>query len=138
MWIVRLTLRRPLSVAVMALLMLVLGALSFSRMNADMFRAIDIPVVVMIWNYPGLSAVDMERRVVLITERALTSIVNDIDHMESTSMAGGGVIRVYFHPGETVAGGIAQMTAVSVAGVVGFSPSTDAPAHIRFHAGNDS
>ncbi len=71
MWIVRLALRRPLSVAVMALLMLVLGALSFVRMNADIFPAIDIPVVVMIWNYPGLSATDMERRVVLFIERAL-------------------------------------------------------------------
>src|SRR5260370_30499652 len=102
MWIVRLTLRRPLSVAVMALLMLVLGALSFSRMNADIFPAIDIPVVVMIWNYPGLSAVDMERRIVVITERALTSIVNDIDHIESTSMAGAGVIPVHFPPRHTI------------------------------------
>lgn len=73
MWIVRLALRRPLSVAVMALLMLVLGALSFSRMNADIFPAIDIPVVIMIWNYPGLSAVDMERRMVSFVERALSA-----------------------------------------------------------------
>ncbi len=136
MWIVRLALRRPLSIAVMALLMLVLGALSFSRMNADIFPAIDIPVVVMIWNYPGLSAVDMERRVVLITERALTSIVNDIDHMESTSMAGAGVIRVYFHPGETVAGGIAQMTAVSVAGLGVLPPGTTPPAIVSYNATN--
>src|SRR5258708_29543960 len=133
MWIVRLALRRPLSIAVMALLMLVLGALSFSRMNADIFPAIDIPVVVMIWNYPGLSAVDMERRVVLITERALTSIVNDIDHMESTSMAGAGVIRVYFHPGGTVAGGLSPMSASSKPGLGIFPPSAPPPASVHFN-----
>ena len=60
MWLVRLALRRPLSVAVMALLMLVLGALSFGLMNVDIFPAIDIPVVMVVWNYPGLSAIDME------------------------------------------------------------------------------
>lgn len=73
MWIVSLALRRPLSIAVMALLMLVLGVLSFSRMNADIFPAIDLPVVVVVWSYPGLSAVDMERRVVIIDERAVNA-----------------------------------------------------------------
>ncbi len=136
MWIVRLALRRPLSVAVMALLMLVLGALSFVRMNADIFPAIDIPVVVMIWNYPGLSATDMERRVVLFIERALTSIVNDIDHMESISMAGAGVIRVYFHPGETVAGGIAQMSAVSETALGAMPPGTTPPMIVSYNATN--
>jgi len=65
MWTVRLALRRPLSVAVMALLMLVLGALSFALMNVDLFPTIDLPMVVVVWNYPGLSATDMDRRVVL-------------------------------------------------------------------------
>ena len=71
MWIVRLALRRPLSVAVMALLMLVLGALSFAMMNVDIFPAINLPVVIVVYNYPGLSAIDMERRIVLYTERFL-------------------------------------------------------------------
>ncbi len=62
MWLVRLALRRPLSVAVMALLMMVLGGLSFALMNVDIFPAINIPVVMVVWSYPGLSAVDMERR----------------------------------------------------------------------------
>jgi multidrug efflux pump subunit AcrB len=70
MWLVRLALRRPLSVAVMALLMLVLGVLSFSLMNIDIFPAINLPVVMVVWNYPGLSAVDIEQRMVFITERA--------------------------------------------------------------------
>ena len=80
MWIVSFALRRPLSVAVMALLMLVLGVLSFTRMNADIFPAIDMPVVIVVWSYPGLSAFDMERRVVIISERAMSTTVNDIEH----------------------------------------------------------
>src|SRR5215471_3221349 len=99
MWIVRLALRRPLSVAVMALLMLVLGVLSFTMMNVDIFPAINLPVVMMIYNYPGLSAVDMERRIVLITERAYSTTVNDIEHMESESIEGLGLIKIYFQPG---------------------------------------
>src|SRR5262249_974173 len=69
MWIVRLALRRPLSVAVFAILLLVLGMVSFTRMNVDIFPAINLPVVIVVWNYPGLSATDMERRVILISER---------------------------------------------------------------------
>ncbi len=70
MWIVRLALRRPYTIAVMALLILVLGVLSLSRMTVDIFPVIDIPVVVVAWNDPGLSPEDMERRVVIISERA--------------------------------------------------------------------
>ncbi len=66
MWLVEVALRRPISVAVMALLMLVLGTLSFALMNVDIFPAINIPVVMMVWSYPGLSAIDMERRVVTL------------------------------------------------------------------------
>ena len=91
MWIVRLALRRPLSVAVMALLMLVLGVLSFAMMNVDIFPAINLPVVILIYNYPDLSAVDMERRIVLITERAYSLSVNDIQHIESESIEGLGL-----------------------------------------------
>jgi len=70
MWIVRLALRRPLSVAVMSLLMLVLGLLSFDLMNVDIFPSIDLPVVLVVWSYPGLSDFDVERRMVFISERA--------------------------------------------------------------------
>ena len=115
MWIVSFALRRPLSVSVMALLMLVLGALAFTRMNADIFPAIDMPVVIVVWGYPGLSAIDMERRVVIISERAMSTTVNDIEHMESESIAGAGIVRVYFHPGTTTAAGIAQIGAMSQA-----------------------
>jgi multidrug efflux pump subunit AcrB len=82
MWIVRLALRRPYTIAVMALLILVLGTLSLTRMVVDIFPAIDIPVVAVVWSYPGLSAEDMERRVVLISERAYSTTVNGIERVE--------------------------------------------------------
>ena len=88
MWLVNAALRRPLSVAVMAALMLVLGLMSFAYMNVDIFPAINLPVVMMVWNYPGLSAYDMERRMVTISERALSTTVNGIDHLESESIPG--------------------------------------------------
>ncbi|MDO8431153.1 MAG: efflux RND transporter permease subunit, partial [Candidatus Binatus sp.] len=115
MWIVRLALRRPLSVGVMALLMLVLGVLSFGLMNADIFPSIDLPVVMVVWNYPGLSAFDVERRMVFISERAFSTTVNGIEHIESSSINGVGILKVYFHPGSDVGGAIAQMNAVSEA-----------------------
>ncbi|MGO9263856.1 MAG: efflux RND transporter permease subunit [Candidatus Binataceae bacterium] len=136
MWIVSFALRRPLSVAVMALLMTVLGALAFTRMNTDIFPAIDMPVVIMVWNYPGLSAIDMERRVVIISERATASVVNDIEHMESESIAGAGLIRVYFHPGGTTAAGIAQISAMSQSLLQIFPPGMQAPNIVDYNAAN--
>src|SRR5260370_29697933 len=129
MWIVSLALRSPLTVAVMTLLMAVLGALAYTRMNADIFPAIDMPVVIMVWNYPGLSAIDMERRVVIISERASASIVNDIEHMESESIAGAGLIRVYFHPGAATPAGNPQMAQLSPALPQVFPPGSPAPEH---------
>src|SRR5947209_5200827 len=113
MWIVSFALRRPLSVAVMALLLTVLGALAFTRLNTDMFPVLDMPVVIKVWSNPRLSANDMERRVVIMSERATASVVKDITRMESESMAGAGLIRVYFHTGGTTAAGIAQIAAMS-------------------------
>src|ERR1700741_198843 len=102
MWLVRVALRRPLSVAAMALLMMVLGGLSFALMNVDIFPAINIPVVMVVWSYPGLSAVDMERRMVIISERAFSTTVDGIAHMESESILGIGLIKVYFQPGTDI------------------------------------
>ncbi len=113
MWIVRLALRRPLSVAVMSLLMLVLGVLSFGLMNVDIFPSIDLPVVLVVWNYPGLSAFDVERRMVFISERAYSTTVNGIEHIESESINGIGILKVYFYPGTDIGASIAQMNAVS-------------------------
>jgi len=109
MWLVRLALRRPISVAVMALLMLVLGTLSFFLMNIDIFPAINVPVVMVVWNYPGMAATDMEQRMVYISERAYSTTVNGIEHIESESMLGVGLLKVYFQPDADIASAIAQI-----------------------------
>ncbi|MFZ0887398.1 MAG: efflux RND transporter permease subunit [Candidatus Binataceae bacterium] len=136
MWIVRLALRRPLSVAVMALLMLVLGVLSFTRMNIDIFPVIDLPEVLVLWSYPGLSAVDMERRIVVITERAMSTTVNDIEHIESESLNGVGLIKVYFHPGTDVGGAIAQINAMAQTILKYLPPGLQAPSIVEYNAAN--
>jgi multidrug efflux pump subunit AcrB len=136
MWIVRLALRRPHSVAVMALLMLVLGMLSFTRMNADIFPVINLPVVEVIWSYPGLSALMMERRMVWISERAFSTTVNGIEHIESTAMDGLGMLRVYFHGDQEVGGAIAQINSVSEGILHIMPPGTTAPTVVDFNAAN--
>src|SRR3954452_3757383 len=113
MWIVRLALRRPYTVAVMCVLILVMGILSLTRMVVDIFPAIDIPVVAVVWNYPGLSAEDMERRVVLISERGFSTTVNGISRLESQSIVGLGIIKVYFEQGTDIGSAVAQITGVS-------------------------
>src|SRR5438552_17745352 len=102
MWIVRLALRRPFTIAVMALLILVLGTLSFTRMAVDIFPAIDIPVVAVVWSYPGLSADDMQRRVVLFGERSYWTTVNGIEWVDAHSIRGSGIMQVYVQPGRSI------------------------------------
>src|SRR6476620_2943785 len=113
MWIVRLALRRPYTVAVMCVLILVMGVLSLTRMVVDIFPAIDIPVVAVVWSYPGLPAEDMERRVVLISERAFSTTVNGIELIESQSIPGVGLRKIYFQPDAEIGSAIAQISAVS-------------------------
>jgi multidrug efflux pump subunit AcrB len=113
MWIVRLALRRPYTFAVFALLLLILGPLSILNTPTDIFPNIDIPVVSIVWQYTGLSAVDMANRIVTQTERTLTTTVDNIDHIESQSLVGVAVVKVYFQPHVNIATAIAQITAVS-------------------------
>src|SRR5580704_6366748 len=136
MWIVRLALRRPLSVAVMALLMLVLGTLSFELMNVDIFPAINLPVVMVVWNYTGLSAFDVERRMVFISERAYSTTVNGIEHIESESINGLGILKVYFQPGSDLGAAIAQMDAVSETILTQLPRGTEPPQIISYNASN--
>src|SRR6476661_2862741 len=112
MWIVRLALRRPYTFVVVALLIVALGMVTIVRMSTDIFPNVDIPVVTVIWSSTGISPDDMEKRVVTITERAFTTTVNDIEHMESQSMYGVGVIKVFFHQGADTAVAQAQVTAL--------------------------
>jgi len=98
MWIVRLALRRPYTFVVMALVIILLGVITIGRMPTDIFPEINIPVVSVIWTFAGMSPEDMEKRIVTISERAMTTTVNDIEHMESRSMQGVSVIKVFFTP----------------------------------------
>jgi len=136
MWIVRLALRRPYTIAVMALLLLVLGTLSLTRMIVDIFPAIDIPVVVVVWNYPGLSPEDMERRVVLISERAYSTTVNGIQRIESQSIPGVGLLKVYFQPGSDIGAAISQIASVSNTILRITPPGMQPPTIVQFNASN--
>jgi CzcA family heavy metal efflux pump len=136
MWIVRLALRRPLSVAVMALLMLVLGTLCFELMNVDIFPAINLPVVLVVWNYPGLSSFDVERRMVFISERAYSTTVNGIEHIESNSINGLGILKVYFQPGTDIGAAIAQINAVSETILAALPRGIEPPQIISYNATN--
>src|ERR1700737_3830021 len=114
MWIVRLALRRPYTIAGLGAPTLIFGWSSAPRMKSDIPPSIDIPVVIVVWNYPGLSAEDMERRVVLISERAYSTTVSGISRIESQSIAGVGVLKVYFEPGADLGSAIRQVVCVSL------------------------
>ncbi len=120
----------------MALLMLVLGTLSFELMNVDIFPAINLPVVLVVWNYPGLSAFDVERRMVFISERAYSTTVNGIEHIESESINGLGILKVYFQPGSDLGSAIAQMDAVSETILTILPRGTEPPQIISYNASN--
>src|SRR5579864_9401182 len=136
MWLVRTALRRPYTVAVASLLVILLGVLSISRMVVDIFPVINIPVVIVVWNYPGLSAEDMERRVVLISERAYSTTVNGISRIESESIPGIGVLRVYFEPNTDIGAAIAQIASVSNTILRITPPGMTPPNVIQFNASN--
>src|SRR3989475_11608737 len=113
MWIVRLALRRPYTFVVMALLIVTLGGISIVTMPTDIFPYINIPVAGVIWSYQGMSPDDMAKRVITLSERAMTTTVNDIEHMESTAYNGIGLIRVYLQPGANIDLAMSQIVAVS-------------------------
>lgn len=104
MWIVRLALRRPYTFVVLALLMAVVGIMSIVTMPVDIFPSIDIPVVNVIWQYSGLAPNEMEERILTVSERAFTTTVQGIEHIESVALRGIAVTRLYFHPKTPVAG----------------------------------
>src|ERR1700682_3959404 len=113
MWIVRLALRRPYTFIVMAILIGIMGGISIVTTPTDIFPYINIPMVGVIWSYSGMSPDDMAKRVLTVSERAMTTTVNGIEHIESTAYNGVGLIRVYMQPGTNVDLAVAQVTAVS-------------------------
>jgi multidrug efflux pump subunit AcrB len=111
MWIVELALRRPYTFVVVALLVLIIGPLSVLRTPTDIFPNIDIPVLSIVWSFNGFSADDMTRRIVSPYERAVTSDVDNIEHVESQSMNSVAVVKVFFHPGADINRAMAEATA---------------------------
>src|SRR3954469_16166255 len=108
MWLVRFALRRPYSVATLCLLIALMGVLSAKSMSVDILPAIDIPVVIVVWNYPGMPAEDMERRITFLSERGMSTSVSGISRIESQTITGTAVLRVYFEPDADIGGAIAQ------------------------------
>ena len=134
MWIVRLALRRPYTFVVAALLLLLLTPFVITKTPTDIFPAINIPVVSVIWNYTGLPADQIAQRIVYGEERALTTTVDNIEHIESTSYDSFGVIKVFFQPGTNPSTAVAQLTAVSQTILKQLPPGTTPPLIIQYSA----
>src|SRR5215475_7890680 len=134
MWIVRLALRRPYTFAVFALLLLILGPISIMRTPTDIFPNIDIPVVAMVWPYVGLSPEQMSQRIVYQSERTLTTTVNDIEHIESQSLNGIGVIKIFFQPKVNIAMAVAQVAAIGQTQLRQLPQGTNPPLIIQYSA----
>src|SRR3982751_5235736 len=124
MWIVRLALRRPYTFLVMSILIVIVGVFTILRMPTDIFPEIDIPVISVMWNYGGLPPEEMEKRIVSNFERALTTTVNDIEHIESQTLSGIGIIKIFFQPGAHIDAATAQVTAISQTAIRQFPPGT--------------
>src|SRR6266446_3934237 len=134
MWIVRLALRRPYTFVVMALLIAVLGGAAIVTMTVDIFPAINIPVVTVIWNYSGLSPTEMQNRIITTTERAFTTTVNGIEHIESVSLRGVAITRLFFHPNVPIEAAIAQINAQAQQIVRALPPGIFPPLIIQYNA----
>src|SRR5580692_4818943 len=113
MWIVKIALNRPYTFIVMALLILILSPVVILRTPTDIFPSINIPVVAVAWTYSGLNPVEMEGRFTTVFERALTTTVDNIEHLESTTVNGTAIVKVYLQPTASIDRANAQVTAVS-------------------------
>ena len=134
MWIVRLALRRPYTFAVLAILLLVLGPIVIVTTPTDIFPNINIPVVAMIWQYQGLSPEQMASRIILLSERSLTTTVNNIEHIESQSLNGIGIIKIFFQPNVNIADANAQVTAIAQTQLRQLPTGTTPPLILQYSA----
>jgi multidrug efflux pump subunit AcrB len=134
MWIVALALRRPYTFIVMAIVIIILMGVTVARTPTDIFPDINIPVVSVVWSYTGMSPQDIADRIVTNSERGINITVNDIEHIESQSVNGLGVIKVFFRPGTNVQGAIAEITAIAQTTVRGLPPGTTPPLIISYSA----
>ena len=134
MWIVNIALRRPYTFIVMALLILLSTPLVLTKMATDIFPDINIPVISIIWNYNGLSAQEMGQRITGVTERSLTTTVNDIEHIESQTLNGIAIVKVFLQPNANIQTATAQVVAISQAQLRGLPPGITPPLVIKYSA----
>jgi len=134
MWIVRLALRRPYTFVVLSLLLFIVGPLVILRTPVDIFPNIDIPVVSVVWNYAGLSPEQLSNRITLPFERNLTTTVNDIDHIESQTLNGVSVVKIYFQSTVNISQAVAQVTAVAQTALRQYPQGTTPPLVIQYSA----
>ena len=131
---VQLALRRPCTLIVMAMLIVLATPFALLRMATDIFPEINIPVISIIWNYTGLSAQEMGQRIAAQNERSLTTTVSDIEHIESQSLAGVSVIKVFFQPNANIQTALAQIIAIGQTQVRQLPPGTSPPLIIKYSA----
>src|SRR6201998_3466240 len=134
MCIVRLALSRPYTFIVMAIVLVLLGGFVIPRTPTDIFPEINIPVVALVWTYTGLQPQEMEQRITSTVERGLMVLVNDIEHVDSQSLNGIAVIKIYFHPGANIQTALAQTTAISQTFLRSLPPGTTPPLVIIYSA----
>jgi multidrug efflux pump subunit AcrB len=140
MWIVQLALRRPYTFIVLALLILIISPLMIFRTPitpgtpTDIFPNINITVISVIWRYTGLSTEEMEGRIVSQFERAMTVTVNDIEHIESQTYNGVGVIKVFFHPSANLQTSLAQIVAIAQTVIGAYPPGATPPLVLQYNA----
>src|SRR5215472_8392880 len=134
MWIVALALRRPYTFVVMAIVLIILTPIVLLRTPVDIFPDINIPVISIVWNYAGFAPSEMADRIVTNAERGITVTVNDIEHIESQSVNGVGVIKVFFRQGANIQTALSQVTAMMQTVVRGLPPGTTPPLIITYSA----
>jgi multidrug efflux pump subunit AcrB len=134
MWLVRLALKRPYTFVVASIVILIMGVLTILRTPKDIFPNINIPVISVVWGYSGLSPEQMANRIAVVNERSLTLAVNDIEHIESSTISGTSVIKIFLQPDANVAAALSQVTAMCQTQLRQFPPGATPPFIIQYSA----
>ena len=133
-WLIRTALDRPYTFIVLGILIALIGPLAALRTPVDIFPAIDLPVISVVWTYNGMAPDDMSDRIITYFERQMTTTVNDIEHVESQSLPGVGVIKVFFQPDVNVNAALAQMTAIAQTVLKRLPPGITPPQILSYNA----
>src|SRR3954465_5402847 len=134
MWIVRVALTKPYTFVVLAVVILFVGPIAILRTPTDIFPSINIPVVTAVWQYNGMSADEMANRIVSGFERGMTTTLGDIEHIESQTLRGVSVVKVFFQPGTKTEAAVAQITSISQSAIRSDPPGTTPPFIITYNA----